>query len=57
MDFKVTIEINRKIMALIKSKYSNDFPLAYNNPDAQYYNRLDAEVFKAEKYLESSSKE
>jgi len=50
MSFKQTVEINKKIMALIKSKYSDDFPMSYHNADATYYNRLADDVLKAEAY-------
>lgn len=52
MDFKTMVKCNKKIMTLIRSKYPDDFPLAYNNSDAQYYNHLVDDVFKAEAYLE-----
>ena len=52
MDFKATIEVNKEIMALIKSKYPDDFPIAYHNVDATYYNRLADELCRAEAYLD-----
>jgi len=50
MDFNTTIRVNKQIMALIKSKYSENFPLAYHNADAVYYGRLAAEVLKTEAF-------
>lgn len=56
MDLKTTIETNKKIIALIKSKYPDVFPLGYNNPDATYYNLLDEENVEGERYLYQSKK-
>jgi len=56
VDLSTTIETNERIMALIKSKYSDVFPLGYNNPDATYYNRLDEENLKGRRYLDQSKK-
>jgi len=56
VNLRETVEINKKVMALIKSKYPDVFPLGYNNPDATYYNRLDEDNIKGERYLSYSKK-
>lgn len=50
MNLVTTIKVNKQIMALIKSKYPDDFPLAYHGTDAIYYERLAAGIVKAEAF-------
>lgn len=51
MNLSTTIETNKKIMALIKSKYPSDFPLAYHNRESQYYRLLENDLVEAERSL------
>lgn len=55
MNLKDTIKINKKIMALIKSKHSEDFPGVSTTPEARYYRRLALDTEEAESYLEANS--
>ena len=55
MNFEATIKVNKKIMALIKSKYSEDFPGIHNTPEARYYRRLELDVEEAENYLKANN--
>lgn len=55
MDLKTTVETNKKIMALIRSKYPEIFPTGYNNADYRYYMLLDKENAGAERYLRIST--
>lgn len=56
MTLKEQVQINRKIMELIKSKYPGDFPEAYSTPKSRYYQSLGRDIVTAEAYesVESS---
>ena len=56
MNLKQTISINKRIMKLIRSKYTEVFPNGYDTPESRYYCRLKQDTEKAEKYesMESS---
>lgn len=40
MDLLQTVNTNRQIMKLIKSKYPELFPAAYSTPESRYYKML-----------------
>jgi hypothetical protein len=40
MNIAQTVKINRQIMKLIKSKYTELFPAAYSTTEARYYKLL-----------------
>lgn len=50
MDFRMTIEINKEIMRLIKSKYPEIFPTGYSGPDYTYYKQLERDIEEAERH-------
>lgn len=54
MRIKTNVEVNKKIMALIKSKYPEDFPDEYNTPESRYYKRLELDTEEAEQYLKNN---
>lgn len=54
MRISTNVVVNKKIMALIKSKYPEDFPGAYNTPESRYYRRLNLDTEEAEQYLKNN---
>jgi len=56
MTFKETIEVNKKIMKLIRSKFPEEFPTGYPSPDYTYYTRLERDVEAAERCLRHAGK-
>lgn len=56
MNLKQAISTNKKIMKLIRSKYTKEFPNGYNSPESRYYCRLERDIKEAEQYesVESS---
>jgi hypothetical protein len=51
MDLKQTCKVNKQIMKLIESKYTELFPAAYNTPEARYYRMLERDTAQAEEAL------
>ncbi|MBA7661308.1 hypothetical protein ES703_69323 [subsurface metagenome] len=51
MNLSSTVKINKKIMALIASKYPDSFPPSYHTVDFQYYEHLKKDVDQAERTL------
>lgn len=51
MDPRMTIEVNKKIMKLIKSKHAEIFPIGYSTPDSRYYERLKRDTKKIEQFI------
>lgn len=51
MDLKATLKINKKIMALIASKYPDEFPTGYTTLDFRYYTHLRKDIENAERHL------
>lgn len=51
MDLSATIKINKQILALIESKYSEPPSLWPTSPESQYYNHLVKDTQKAEEAL------
>lgn len=56
MNLKMTIEINKKIMKLIKSKYDETYPVGHHTPESRYYERLDLDTRDAESFLGPTAK-
>lgn len=56
MDFRLTIDTNKRIMELIRSKYPNDFPTGYSGLEYTYYKRLERDVDDAERQLSHAGK-
>jgi hypothetical protein len=54
MDLKATIATNKRILALIQSKYQELWPAAYNTPEARYYRMLERDTAQAEAALTHS---
>ena len=56
MTLQEQMQINQKIMDLIKSKYVDSFPTGYNTPESRYYYCLERDTLLATKYesMESS---
>ena len=56
MNLKQAISVNKQIMKLIRSKYTEEFPNGYNSPESRYYCRLERDIETAEAYesVESS---
>ncbi|MBA7569800.1 hypothetical protein ES708_11541 [subsurface metagenome] len=56
MDLRKQMDVNLKIMRLIKWKYIDEFPVGYNTPEANYYRHLKEDVAKANRYLERAGR-
>ena len=56
MNLPATIKINKKIMALIKSKYDEAYPAGHHTPESRYYERLDLDTRDAESFLGTPQK-
>jgi hypothetical protein len=54
MDLWETIEVNKEIMRLIRSKYPEALQLQWNPLELDYYKQLEAETEKAKQYLETT---
>lgn len=48
MDLRETIYTNGEIMRLVRSKYDDVFPGAYNTPEARYYRILAQDSTRAQ---------
>ena len=51
MYLSATIATNKRILALIESKYQELWPAAYNTPEARYYRMLKRDTAQAEDAL------
>jgi len=56
MNLKDTIEINKRIMKLIKRKYDEAFPAGHNTLESRYYEHLDLDTRDAESFLGTPEK-
>lgn len=54
MDLHQTIATNKKILALIESKYEELWPAAFNTPEARYYHMLTKDTVQAEYALNNA---
>lgn len=56
MDFEATVKVNKKIMGLIRSKYTDINDVPSSGPDYIYYKHLERDVEKVERYNSFSDK-
>jgi len=56
MNLKDTIEVNKRIMKLIKRKYDEAFPAGHNTLESRYYEHLDLDTRDAESFLGTPEK-
>jgi hypothetical protein len=50
-----TVEVNREIMRLIRSKHPENPRIEWDPGELAYYNQLKAETEKASQYLEATA--